>query len=312
MSNEQEGSPGCLGAIVLVVMFLVLLEVVVRVVDAIAETNLVSVSVALVWSLVGVAMIVIYKRARGKSKELSHTEGAADTREEVNAVPLADYYSISRFNSAADMKEEVGDMAELSESQGSDRPPGTTELLRRDEPIEATGRPSELTESTPEKTRLLEVPNTSERTPDVPSEPNQAQKEEIQHTLESPPAVPALPEITAEMAQLLKESIPNRFINLSPRQFEEFIGQLFRDAGYQVRLTKQTGDFGADLIIQKGAISSPSPRTSPISGCRVFISRSRSSAWAPTRAAFSVSPSLSMISRVVSAARAVTGFFSWV
>ena len=59
-------------------------------------------------------------------------------------------------------------------------------------------------------------------------------------------------------------------------------------------------------------IKSPRPRTSPISRCLSFISRRRSRAWAPTVAAFSTRPSSSMISMVVSAARAVTGFFSWV
>lgn len=66
----------------------------------------------------------------------------------------------------------------------------------------------------------------------------------------------AVPEATL---RLLKESIPNRFMNVSPHQFEEFVGQLFRDAGYHVELTKRTGDFGADLLVRKGSASSPSP-----------------------------------------------------
>ena len=51
-------------------------------------------------------------------------------------------------------------------------------------------------------------------------------------------------------------------------------------------------------------------RRSP--GCAPCSSSSRASATAPTRAAFSTRPSSSMISMVVSAARAVTGFFSCV
>lgn len=51
---------------------------------------------------------------------------------------------------------------------------------------------------------------------------------------------------------LLKESIPNRFLNLSPYEFEEFIRQLFLDLGFEAEVTKLTGDFGADILLKKG------------------------------------------------------------
>ena len=36
--------------------------------------------------------------------------------------------------------------------------------------------------------------------------------------------------------------------NLSPREFEVWIAELMKRAGYKVFLTKQSGDFGADVI----------------------------------------------------------------
>lgn len=38
---------------------------------------------------------------------------------------------------------------------------------------------------------------------------------------------------------------------LSGEQFEEFLATYYRANGYRVRLTKTTGDFGADLILKK-------------------------------------------------------------
>lgn len=51
---------------------------------------------------------------------------------------------------------------------------------------------------------------------------------------------------------LLKGSIPSRFMNVTPHHFEEFICQLFKDAGYHAELTQQSSDFGADIILTKG------------------------------------------------------------
>jgi len=42
---------------------------------------------------------------------------------------------------------------------------------------------------------------------------------------------------------------PEEVRNLSPRQFEELVAELFEERGYKVELTKQTRDGGKDLII---------------------------------------------------------------
>ena len=39
---------------------------------------------------------------------------------------------------------------------------------------------------------------------------------------------------------------------MSGRQFEEYVGTLFQQQGYKVSYTSTTGDFGADLILNKG------------------------------------------------------------
>lgn len=46
--------------------------------------------------------------------------------------------------------------------------------------------------------------------------------------------------------------LDNNFADLSPYQFEEFVAELFRRMGYTARKTPNTGDFGADVIAQKG------------------------------------------------------------
>ncbi|WP_293117511.1 restriction endonuclease [Moorena sp. SIO4G3] len=38
---------------------------------------------------------------------------------------------------------------------------------------------------------------------------------------------------------------------MTGREFEEFLAKLFKQLGYQVRITKASGDYGADLIITK-------------------------------------------------------------
>lgn len=49
----------------------------------------------------------------------------------------------------------------------------------------------------------------------------------------------------------LKKGIPSRFSNMSPYHFEEFICELFEDLGYSAKITKSSGDFGADIIAMK-------------------------------------------------------------
>jgi hypothetical protein len=51
--------------------------------------------------------------------------------------------------------------------------------------------------------------------------------------------------------RLLKESIPQRFMNVSPYEFEEVVCQMFEDAGFSAELTPKSGDFGADIILKK-------------------------------------------------------------
>jgi restriction system protein len=40
---------------------------------------------------------------------------------------------------------------------------------------------------------------------------------------------------------------------MSGTQFEEYLGVLFRGMGFKVKITKTSGDYGADLIIKKGS-----------------------------------------------------------
>lgn len=50
---------------------------------------------------------------------------------------------------------------------------------------------------------------------------------------------------------ILKYSLPKRFQDISPTDFEDFVAQLFRDLGYSVDQTSYSGDYGADLLIAK-------------------------------------------------------------
>ncbi len=47
----------------------------------------------------------------------------------------------------------------------------------------------------------------------------------------------------------LEASVPARFQDVSPFDFEDFVAHLFYEAGYEVEQTDYTGDFGADMII---------------------------------------------------------------
>ncbi|MDQ0191595.1 restriction endonuclease [Alicyclobacillus cycloheptanicus] len=49
----------------------------------------------------------------------------------------------------------------------------------------------------------------------------------------------------------LKRSGTHDIDKMSGRQFEYYLGHLFRTQGYKVQVTRESGDFGADLIIQK-------------------------------------------------------------
>lgn len=54
-----------------------------------------------------------------------------------------------------------------------------------------------------------------------------------------------------EMDAFLKASIPQRFQNVTPFDFEDFIAVLLKEGGYDVEQTDYTGDFGADMIIEE-------------------------------------------------------------
>jgi hypothetical protein len=51
--------------------------------------------------------------------------------------------------------------------------------------------------------------------------------------------------------EILESAIPKRFQDFPPSDFEDFIAQLFKDNGYEVQQTSYSGDFGADLILEK-------------------------------------------------------------
>jgi len=53
-----------------------------------------------------------------------------------------------------------------------------------------------------------------------------------------------------DIQEVLKHSLPKRFQDISPTDFEGFIAQLFSDLGFDVEQTPYSGDFGADLIVR--------------------------------------------------------------
>ena len=57
-----------------------------------------------------------------------------------------------------------------------------------------------------------------------------------------------------DIRDLLKASMPVRFADISPYDFEDFIAELFRADGYTVDETPYSGDFGADLVLQKDGV----------------------------------------------------------
>ncbi len=54
-----------------------------------------------------------------------------------------------------------------------------------------------------------------------------------------------------DIMNILKVSLGNRFEDFNPNDFEDFIAQLFKDNEYEVKQTQYSGDYGADLIINK-------------------------------------------------------------
>ena len=39
---------------------------------------------------------------------------------------------------------------------------------------------------------------------------------------------------------------------MKPRDFEEFVADYYKNQGYETELTSYTGDYGIDVIAQKG------------------------------------------------------------
>jgi hypothetical protein len=54
-----------------------------------------------------------------------------------------------------------------------------------------------------------------------------------------------------DIRAFLRASVPRRFQDLSPYDFEAFMAWLFRQDGYEVEETSYSGDFGADLLLSK-------------------------------------------------------------
>lgn len=52
-----------------------------------------------------------------------------------------------------------------------------------------------------------------------------------------------------------KNNIATQIEHLNGFEFEQFLGELFKKAGYKVIVTKKSGDQGADLIVEKNGIS---------------------------------------------------------
>ncbi|MEK3993467.1 restriction endonuclease [Psychrobacillus sp. FSL K6-2365] len=57
---------------------------------------------------------------------------------------------------------------------------------------------------------------------------------------------------TASFEKRMRESGIAEIDQMTGRQFEDYLGTLFQYQGYKVTYTPSTGDFGADLILNKG------------------------------------------------------------
>jgi hypothetical protein len=53
----------------------------------------------------------------------------------------------------------------------------------------------------------------------------------------------------------LRASVPHRFQDINPYDFEKFMAVLFRADGYEVEETEYSGDYGADLILRKDGVT---------------------------------------------------------
>lgn len=55
-----------------------------------------------------------------------------------------------------------------------------------------------------------------------------------------------------QRAERLRKSGIADIDKMDGRQFEHYLGHLFRSQGYAVKVTRAAGDYGADLVLQKG------------------------------------------------------------
>lgn len=54
-----------------------------------------------------------------------------------------------------------------------------------------------------------------------------------------------------KIKQILQHSLPIRFQDMDPLDFEDFIAYLFVKKGYEVQQTSYSGDYGADIVVNK-------------------------------------------------------------
>jgi len=50
----------------------------------------------------------------------------------------------------------------------------------------------------------------------------------------------------------IDSGLRDNFTSMNHFEFEEFIGELFKKMGYEVKVTKKTGDYGIDVVATKG------------------------------------------------------------
>lgn len=68
--------------------------------------------------------------------------------------------------------------------------------------------------------------------------------------------IPVIPDLVLRLWELhmySKAGLPE-IDRMTGRQFEEWLARFFRSRGYEVTLTPEQGDYGADLILRKGPV----------------------------------------------------------
>lgn len=57
-----------------------------------------------------------------------------------------------------------------------------------------------------------------------------------------------------DLIPILKSSMPCRFADMPPRDFELFVAQFFKDSGFAIEQIKHGSDYGVDVIVAKNGI----------------------------------------------------------